>query len=148
MRVLFDTNIVLDLLLEREPFVAPAAGLVQLVERGELVGVLGATTVTTIFYLAEKARSGDEARLHVGQLLQLFEIAPVTRSILQEALQSHFDDFEDAVLHEAGRESGVDALVTRDTAGFRQAGIPVYRPSELLTTLAAARETKRQGPTG
>ena len=62
MRVLFDTNVVLDLLLARQPHVETAAALVARVERGELTGCLCATTVTTIFYLASKAVGAEAAR--------------------------------------------------------------------------------------
>jgi predicted nucleic acid-binding protein len=135
LRVFFDTNVVLDLLLAREPWVDDASELIDLVERGELIGVLGATTLTTVYYVAASARDAETARQHVEDLLRLFEVAPVTRSVLKAALGTGMSDFEDAVLHEAGREAAVDALVTRDLRGFAAGEIPVYQPRELLVAL-------------
>lgn len=120
MRVLFDTNVVLDLLLDREPFGADATEL-----------------AATIHYLVTKARGGERARSHVRSLLQIFEVAPVTRPVLEAALELPCPDFEDAVLHEAAREVGAAAIVTRDPADFPPAGLAVFSPRELLAALAA-----------
>lgn len=135
MKILFDTNMVLDVLLDREPSAISAALLFSKVERGELFGCLCETTITTIHYLVYKASGVRQARKHVGSLLSLFEIAPVNRAVLEGALQSDFQDFEDAVIHEASIHAGVQALVTRDFNGFRRATIPVYSPDELLSVL-------------
>ncbi len=135
MKVIFDTNIVLDVLLDREPFSTSAALLFSKVEKGELSGYLCATTITTIHYLICKALGARQAKNHVENLLSLFEIAPVNRAILEGALRSRFGDFEDAVIHEASVHVGVEALVTRDSAGFKRATIPVYSLDELLRVL-------------
>ena len=139
MRVLFDTNVVLDVLLARPPHAAPATGLFDFVARKELDGLLGATTVTTIFYLAAKAIGPQRARRHVSTLLDLFDIASVTRAALSDALGTSFKDYEDAVLHEAARHAGATAIVTRDQAGFAAASLRIYSPAELLRLVNAAR---------
>ncbi len=135
MRVLFDTNVVLDLLLARQPHVETAAALVARVERGELTGCLCATTVTTIYCLASKAVGAEAARAQVKLLLGLFEVAPVNRAVLDGALAAGFSDFEDAVLHEAAVLWGADCLVSRNGRDFRKARMPVYGPGELEAAL-------------
>jgi predicted nucleic acid-binding protein len=140
VRILFDTNVVLDLLLDRAPFANAAAGLAAMAERGELVGVLGATTVTTVHYLAAKALDDQRARSHVKKLLQIFEVAPVTRSVLESALGLPFRDFEDAVLHEAGREFGATAIVTRNQPDFDGGSLAIYEPAELYVALTSVQE--------
>lgn len=135
MRVIFDTNVVLDVLLDREPFSGDAAHLFVITEREELDAFLCATTITTIHYLASKALGSDQARILVKKLLSLFEIAPVNRAVLESAEELGFTDFEDAVLHEAARHVGVRAIVTRDSKGFAQAALPIYTPDLLLKAL-------------
>jgi predicted nucleic acid-binding protein len=135
MTVLFDTNVILDLLLEREPFVDAAEKLMAKVERGEIVGMLGATTVTTLHYLLAKNLDKKEAERVITTLLRLFEIAAVTRIVLEEALKTRSDDYEDAVLCQAAYHAGADLIVTRDRKGFEKAGIPVATPNELLAML-------------
>jgi len=135
MKVLFDTNLVLDLLLDRKPFVESIAVLFSKVEQGDLTGCLCATTITTIFYLASKAVGMKKARTEIQKLLTLFEIAPVNRSVLQAALQSGFPDYEDGVIHEAARFIEADGIVTRDLKGFKKSRIRTYTPDELLGIL-------------
>lgn len=135
MRVLLDTNVILDVLLQREPHVTDSAAVLGVVESGLITGLVGATTVTTIYYLLEKALGARRAGKHVETLLSLCDVAPVGEDVLREALALGFPDYEDAVLHEAARRARAQGIVTRDQAGFARAELPVYTPGELLTTL-------------
>ena len=137
MKILFDTNIILDVLLDRKPFVDIAAKLLSLVEKKEIDGFLGATTITTIFYLAAKVTDKNRAKTAVGKLLSLFEIAPITQLVLKEAINLQFVDFEDAVLHEAARQVEVQGIVTRNPKDFNKASISIYTPDELYKMLVS-----------
>ena len=130
MRVLFDTNVVLDLLLDREPFSLDAARCFSRVEAGEIEGWLCGSTVTTLHYLIRKSAGARKARESITLLLSLFEIAPVNKIALEGALQLSFKDFEDAVLHEAARLVNADVIVTRNTADFKHSSILVRLPVE------------------
>lgn len=141
MRVLIDTNVVLDVLMAREPHLERALALFAAIETGRVRGVLGATTVTTVFYLAAKAVGPEPAREHVRRLLELFDVASVDRNVLVGALDARFGDFEDGVLHEAARATGADAIVTRDRAGFAAATLPVFTPDAFLAALRGAAGT-------
>lgn len=132
MKVLFDTNIVLDVLLSREPYLNNAIALFDAVEKQVIQGYLCATTITTIDYLATKALGKAGSKIAVGKLLELFVIAEVNRSILVSALSSEFSDFEDAVLFHAGVDVGVNAVVTRNAKDFKTAKLPIYSPDDLL----------------
>lgn len=123
------------MLLDREPFVEDAFHLLAKVERSEVTGVICATTVTTIYYLVSKSLGTKEATRHIKTLLSIFEIAPVNRAVLEEAIDSRFSDFEDAVLHASALTVGADCIVTRDFSGFKKSKIPVYTPNELLSIL-------------
>jgi predicted nucleic acid-binding protein len=135
VRVLVDLNVVLDLLLNRAPFVDSAETLMARLERKEITGILASTAVTTIFYLLAKSIDSSSARSAVLDLLELFEIAPVDRSTLERAVASTFSDFEDSVLYEAGRAVGIDAIVTRNQDDFRDSAVPVMSPAELNAVL-------------
>jgi len=136
MRVLFDTNVVLDLMLDREPFALSAAQLFSKVETKELAGFLGATTVTTIHYLASKVVGAKRAQSEVTKLLKLFEIAPVNKEVLKDSLESNWSDFEDAVLYYAAYHANVQSIVSRNVRDFKKSEIPVYDPQELIRTLS------------
>ena len=138
MKVMVDTNVVLDLLLDRTPHAMNAAQIFSLIERNVIAGCLGATTLTTVHYLATKVVGSQKARWEIRKLLRLFEVTPVNRSVLEAALEAEgFRDFEDAVLHEAARQADADALVTRNESDFRKAVLAVYEPCELINIVQA-----------
>lgn len=140
MRLLFDTNVLLDVLLEREPFAEPAAALLSEVESGKLSGFVCATTVTTIHYLATKVVGRARAKSEIRKLLSIVEVAGVNRGVLEEALESKVEDFEDAVLCAAARQASAQAVVTRDPRGFKGSVLPVYSPQEALAQREAGED--------
>ena len=131
MKILFDTNVVLDLLLDREPFSDTAARLFSRVDEGDLSGFICGTTVTTVHYLARSTVGDRRARREIGNLMDLFDVAPVNLTVLEDALESKFTDFEDAVLHFAALNVNADGIVTRNAGDFKHATISVYAPDEL-----------------
>ncbi len=135
MRILVDTNVVLDLLLGREPFVQDAARIFALVERGDVEGFLCATTLTTVDYLLGQALREQDCRAAVRRLLRLFGVAAVNRVVLEAAAESPMRDFEDAVLAAAARHAEVQRIVTRNTADFVGSPVVALDPSEFLAQL-------------
>jgi predicted nucleic acid-binding protein len=145
VKILFDTNIVLDLLLARQRFVNHAQRLFAAVERQEITGYLSAHTVMTVHYLLVKQLGAKSAVTHITKLLSLFEITPLSRTVIDAALKISFRDFEDAVIHESARLSMVDAIVTRNIADFKDAQLPIYEPTALLALLKGSRNKSRRG---
>lgn len=137
MRVIVDINVVLDVLLARDAFVDSAARVFALVERSEIEASLCVTTVTTVHYLLTRSLSLGEGRRALRGLLQLFEVAPINRPVLEEALRSKVEDFEDAVLEQAGRLAGAEAIITRNTKDFRKSSVKALDPGEFLSAFEA-----------
>ena len=135
MKVLLDTNVVLDVLLDRKPHVADAARIFRMVEEGRATGLLCATTLTTLDYLLTQSLGRSDARPILARLLRLFEIAPVTRTVIEGALRSEMADFEDAVLVQAARQAGADAVITRNVRDFAKAACPVFDPRQFLAQI-------------
>ena len=132
MRVIVDTNVILDLLLARKPFAHAAARLFSLAEHSRIEAWLCATSVTTVDYLLSQSLSRNKARDAVRKLLTIFEVALVNRSVLERALASPMQDFEDAVLAEAGALAGAKIIVTRNTRDFSRASLSALTPQEFL----------------
>ena len=133
MRVLIDTNIILDFLLQRKPFIQDAELLFEAVSIGQIIGYVTATTLTDIFYIARKETGSLEvAEQAVAEILAVMAICSVNRAILESALNSGFDDFEDVVQIFSAVAQNLDAIVTRDRKGFLSSPIPVLSIQELL----------------
>jgi predicted nucleic acid-binding protein len=122
-RVLVDTNVVLDVLLDRQPHVAASAAVWAAIETGAAKGFLAAHAITTIHYLVRKELGGAKAKRTISAVLRVFDVAAVDRTVLEEALQLSSPDFEDSVTAAAAQLAGCDFIVTRDPRGFR--GSPV-----------------------
>ena len=135
MRTLFDSDILLDLMLDRAPHAAIAAQLVARVERGEIIGYLAANTVCMLAALAEETLPNAKQPIH--QLLGLFEVAPINRSVLDDAVLDGFAHFNDAVTYEAARHVEAQSIVTRNCKNFERAEMPIYLPQELEAVLRA-----------
>ena len=135
MKVIIDTNVVLDVLLERKPFVKTAVEVFCLVEESRIDAFLCATTITTIDYLLAQSLPMSKARNALRRLISLFEIATVNRPVIERALMSKIPDFEDAVLDEAGQMAGVDSVITRNTKDFKRSSLKVFDPNEFLAQL-------------
>ncbi|MBW2077385.1 MAG: PIN domain-containing protein [Deltaproteobacteria bacterium] len=135
MRVIIDTNVVLDVLLERDPFAKAAVDIFCLVEESRIDAFLCATTITTIDYLLTQSLPASKARDALRKLISLFEIATVNRPVIERALGSKIHDFEDAVLDEAGQMAGVDSVITRNIKDFTGSTLRVFEPNEFLAQL-------------
>ena len=133
-RVLFDTNVVLDVLLDRQPYVEASAAAWAAVETGVAEGMLAAHAVTTIHYLVRKERGNAKARRIVSAILRVFGVAAVDAAVLQEALELPWPDFEDAVTAAAARTAGCEFIVPRDPKGFRGSPVRSLTP-EAVTPL-------------
>jgi predicted nucleic acid-binding protein len=132
LRVLFDTNIILDVMLLREPFLKSSVLLMAEVEKKNLEGFVCSTTVTTIHYLVEKVKGRKAALSQIENLQKIFQVSQVDKSCLESALNSKVTDFEDAVLDESAYRERIDGIVTRNEKDFKQSKLTIYNPEELL----------------
>jgi len=130
--VLVDTNIVLDVLARREPFLVAAQRIFDLSAEGEVGGYLCATTLTSIQYLLRKRAGAAAALRSIRELLSLFAIAPVDQAVLIAATNNAMKDFEDAVLLEAARRVKANVIITRNVKDFAHSDIPALTPAEFL----------------
>lgn len=134
-RILFDTNVVLDVLLDRQPYVEASAAAWAAVETGVSEGMLAAHAVTTIHYLVRRERGDVKARRIMSAILRVFGVAAVNGAVVQEALQMHLSDFEDAVTAAAARSAGCEFIVTRDPKGFRGSPVRALAPEAVMPLL-------------
>ena len=132
MKILLDTNVVLDLLLAREPFVHLAKEIFILIENGEIEGYLCATSVTTLHYLVGRQTNKIEADEVIEKLLTLFNVAPVTKQILHNACLNNGSDYEDSVIYTSAYFSSINIIVSRDKKGFKASKVSTLTPKEFL----------------
>ena len=139
MKVLLDTNVVLDFLQNRKPYAEAALTLFQAVATGQFSGYISAKSVTDIFYLMHRFNhSNEETRVLIQTLLGIVSLADTVASDVLYALTSETADYEDAVLIETAKREKIDCIVTRNVKDFTHSTVPVYDPDqfiEFLTTI-------------
>lgn len=135
MRWLLDTNVLLDVLADREPWAEHSASVLARVERGEATGYVAAHTVTTLYYLLASHRDRTVAREKTRLLLRLLEVVPVDEDRLLQALDLPTADFEDAVQIACAEKRSVEVIVTRNQDDFQGTDLEVRSPAELLARL-------------
>jgi predicted nucleic acid-binding protein len=136
MKILVDTNVIMDALQERAPFDEAAKKILIMAQRNELTCALTASAITDIFYLFSKARDAETARTAISYLLELYEIMTVSKRDCINALKLPIDDFEDALAAVCAQNYEADYIVTRDEAFLKaNLSISVISPSELLNKL-------------
>lgn len=129
LRVLFDLNVVLDVLARRQPHYADAARLWAYVESGHIEGLLAAHSVTTLFYLLRRHLGLPQAKGALHDVLRVFRVAAVDQDVIQAALILDWNDFEDTVQATAAKTAGAAYLVTRNESDFSGGPIPVVHPA-------------------
>lgn len=135
MRALLDTNVLLDLLLERPGFVDDAAAIWQAHVEGHFEGYISAITPVNLFYIARRLRTPATARYVVSEVLNTFPVCPLDGVLLRQAYDLPFKDYEDAVQYVSASSVGLDALVTRYVKDFTEVDLPAWTPKEFLEEL-------------
>ncbi len=132
MRVFVDTNVALDVLAARAPFVQDSARVWALSETGRVQGFVSALSFTTIYYITRRVQSRERARAAVRILREVFTPALCDAGVIGRAVESDFEDFEDAVQYFSAQAADADVLVTRDTDHYPGGGLTVMTPSAFL----------------
>ncbi len=135
MNVLLDINVVLDLLLIRQPWSDDAAQLWEAHRQGRITARLAAFSVPTIFYLMRRQVGIEAAHNAVRACIETLEIAPVQRTTLVLASRLPGGDFEDNLQIACAIEARLDALVTRDPASKAGCPLPVLSPADFVAQL-------------
>ena len=135
MRLFLDTNVTLDVLAGREPWLHDSATVLSLLESDQFHGIVAAHSITTLYYLCVKELGRDKATAALIDLLKLVSVAPLDQETILKAIALGWGDFEDAIQMLSAADANADYLITRNARDFKTSAIPVVSPSELLAIL-------------
>lgn len=133
--VFLDTNVVIDLLGERDPFYTAAARIATLADRGKIQLVVSALTYSTVYYLLSRFESKEKVREKIRKFKIIAKTSSLTDSIIEKGLSSKFSDFEDALQYYCAIQADCSILITRNEKDFKASDIPVLTPDEYLSSL-------------
>jgi len=136
MKKLFlDTNIIIDLLSERQPFYTEAAQIFSLADKKEIEVSVSALSFATTNYILLQSKKSDEAKQILRKLKLIVQVLSLDEKIVELALNdSDFKDFEDGLQYYTALEHGLDAIITRNLKDFKKSRIPVMSADQYLQT--------------
>ena len=135
-RVLFDSDVLLDVLAQRQPFFFLSAQGLDTLTQGQVQGYVSGHAITNIFYILRRQIGNEASRKLISKLLEHIQVASVTEQVIKAALQSSISDFEDAVTSEAARAMGLEIIVTRNISDFRNSSVLAMLPQDFLASLS------------
>jgi len=136
-KIFVDTDIILDLLAERQPFYKNAATVFTLIERGKLQGFTSPIVFANLHYILSKQLSAKQAIINLKKLRSLLKIIPVDEKIIDASLESDFKDHEDAIQYHAAISAGISTFITRNIKDYKNPAITVCTPEEFLNMWSA-----------
>lgn len=135
MKILLDTNIILDDALEREPFLEASEQVLVLVEQGQVEGYISASTFSDLYYIIRRARGREWTLTYLRQLVNFCQVATVDSTAINMALNLNFRDFEDAIQYSAAVLNHLDAIITRNPGDFPVTVPRIITPEQLIEEL-------------
>ncbi|MCL2092880.1 MAG: PIN domain-containing protein [Treponema sp.] len=135
MKILVDTNIVLDVLLKNTAFLTHSKIIFDYVERKQISGFISASSITDIYFIARKRHGKEATKEALKKILSVFKPATVTDSHIYQALDLDWSDFEDSVQYVVGESLSVNYIITRNTKDFASSSIPVVTPEQFLEAI-------------
>ncbi len=136
MKLLIDTNVIIDYLADRVPFADNAEKLFDLCADGKIKGILTASAVTDIYYVLRKAIGKAKAIESLRVLFDVLDIADIRKHDIVLATTEDFSDFEDALVSVCAKRVKADFIVTRNVKDFSNASVKPVTPEELLIQLS------------
>ncbi|MGQ0640015.1 MAG: type II toxin-antitoxin system VapC family toxin [Gemmatimonadaceae bacterium] len=136
MIILVDTDVLIDVALDRAPHAEAAAMLLDALERGPSRGFVAWHTVANFYYLVSPRRGQKDTRQYIAELTRLLDVSPAATEHLRAATQLPIADFEDAMQVAAAKACGADLIATRNARDFRRSPVAALPPAEILTRLA------------
>ena len=133
MKILIDTNVIIDAFTDRSPFAKTSGSVLFAVEQGVVTGYVVPNGLIDVYYhIRHILHSKKKARKYVEVILNFFRVLDSTESDCQKAFESGREDFEDAVLMETAHRNHIDYIVTRNVKDFSHSPVPVISPAEFL----------------
>ena len=135
MTVLLDTNIIVDVALERQPYFEASQQVLLLVEQGQIEGYISASTFGDLYYIIRRSRGREWTTDFINWLVTYCQIATVNEAVIRIALTSNFRDFEDAIQYSTAVVNQLDAIVTRNPQDFPVTTPRIISPNQLIQEL-------------
>jgi predicted nucleic acid-binding protein len=135
IKLFVDSDIILDLLAKREPHYIHAARLFTLIDQNELIAYTSPLIFANLHYLLKKQTSNLLALKNLRKLKALINILSIDEKVIEQSLNSEFNDFEDAIQYFTAVNNGITLIITRNKTDYKRSKIDVLTAEEFLKSL-------------
>ncbi|MCL1909363.1 MAG: PIN domain-containing protein [Kiritimatiellaeota bacterium] len=133
MRILFDTNVILDIIEKRDEFAEASFRLFQMCEDGFVEGFVSTQSVADIFYILRKNYPATKRKELLRDVCAVLDVVDVVKLHVLSALSDDgFPDLEDGIISKCAEDNGINHIITRNKQDFAASRIPVATPREFL----------------
>lgn len=136
MKVFVDTNIFIDILLDRKPFSKDAKMVYKLCENGLIEGYIAPITINNIYYVCRKAKEIESIKVYLADISTYFNIAPMNNESIIKANRLNINDYEDALQYAMAMQETCEYIITRNGKDFKHVtNIQVLSADDFLKIL-------------
>jgi len=135
MKILIDTNVIIDYLADRTPFADLSEQVLTLCESGKITGLLTANAITDIYYVVRKVAGREKTLEAIRTLCSILDITDVGKADILNAMELEMSDFEDALTAQCAKRVKAEYIVTRNNSDYANSPVPALEPAALLTHL-------------
>ncbi len=134
-KIFLDTDIIIDLLAQRNPFYEDAVKVFTLAKNKKIKCFTSSNSIANIYYILSRFENKNFAKANIIKLRRIVSITDISENAVDMALNSDFKDFEDALQYYSAMENGLDFIITRNKKDYKQSKIPVFEAGEYLKCL-------------
>ena len=137
-KILIDTDVILDFFFDRKPFSENSAIILSMCERKQIEGFVTPVIISNVYYLLRRTAQHDKVIEKLKQLLTITQVLQMNRQVIEDALNSEFKDFEDALQNfSAVKNGGIEAIITRNVKDFKKSEIGILTPESFVKLMKA-----------
>jgi predicted nucleic acid-binding protein len=136
MKIFLDTNIILDVLVKREPYYIDSARIWTLIKEKSIQGYISAITINNFYYIIKKLKNSKIAENFIDEILDDFEVVPLTKDILRQSRTISGKDYEDSIQYFSAINTGCQFLITRNEKDFISTGLNIMSPADFLKNIS------------
>jgi predicted nucleic acid-binding protein len=143
IKVLIDTDVILDFFFDRKPFSDEASVILSLCEQGEIQGFVTPVLISNVYYLLRKTATHEKVIANLKKLLSIIEICNIDKGVVLQALQSEFNNFEVALQNFSARnQAEIKLIITRNTKDYKTSLLSILTPNAYLKALEIYKDSQ------
>ena len=134
INIFVDSDVILDLLAKREPYYIHAAKLFTLIDQQKVTAFTSPIVFANLHYLLKKMTSNKAALKSLRKLKTFINVLPTDERVIEQSLNSEFNDFEDAIQYFTSVNNGINIIITRNVKDYKKSKISISTAEEFIKT--------------